>query len=406
MKIHRICKSLIFAITLFSCLWPAENALVYGADITVRKAAAEENPPLYISSLNMPGKVRKLVRSTLRRCDWFNIVSSRQNSGYTLSAAYRSRGEAKLRVQIGQGGRTVTSFVISSSNSDVRNMVYRAVDTVIQKVFDNPGLCHSKIGFVMGKNGRKEIFTCNFDGSNIKQLTYNGTISTEPDWGPGGRFLTYTFYDGSRTKTVLVDTRRGRQRIISAYQGLNSGGAISPTGNMIALSLSRKGTVDLYIKPLQGSGLYRLTDGSGVESSPAWSPEGNRLCYVSDRAGRPHLYLIGARGGNNRRLTGDAAEEVSPDWSRVSNKICMATRKGGRYRIAVVNMNDEQSSKQIIDCGAGDWEAPSWAPDGRHVTCTRNYAGQTKLFMVDTVTGKAIPVLQGGDVSLPSWTVK
>lgn len=373
-------------------------------DVVVRKQAAETNPPLYVSSLDMSPTLRKIMLSTLKRCNWFKVVSSSQEDTYTLSASSKNvASEKKLKIRLGEPGGKTHSFVIRSKGADSRLMVYRAVDTVIRKVFNNPGPCESRIAFVMAKNGRKEIFTCNFDGSEVRQLTYNGSISTEPAWGGDGQYLAYTLYDRNKLKTVLVNISQKRQRILSASPGLNSGPALSPGGDYIALSMSRTGSVDLYVKSLQSNKIYRVTSGSGVESSPAWSPGGDRLCFVSDRAGRPHLYITNINGSGTERLTGDSAEEVSPDWSEVSGKIVFSTRQGGRYKIAVWDTTKKNPKKRILETGAGNWESPSWSPDGRHIVCNRSHGGQKKLVMVDIKTGRSIPILQGADMSLPVW---
>lgn len=378
---------------------------VDGADITVSKSATETNPPLYIKSLDMPGEAESLMHATLRRCGWFKLVTSDTDGAFVLTASHKDAERQQLKVEVRQDGERIAAFTVKARSENLRRLVYRAVDTVIEKIFDTPGPCDSRIAFVAGKEGRKEIFTCNFDGSEVKQLTYNGTISTEPGWSHDGRYLVYTFYDGDRTKTVLIDMKGGRQRVISAYRGLNSGAAFSPDNKNLTLSLSRGGDVDIYLKPRQGNQLKKLTSGSATEASPCWSPDGKAICFVSDRAGNPRLYKIPASGGNARRILTGTAEEVSPDWSPETNQIVYSTRREGRYRIAVADMNDDNPRGSIVPTPEGrDWESPSWAPDGRHVVCTRSGNGRSDLYIVDTLTGNATSVLQGAKVSLPAWT--
>ena len=373
-------------------------------DVVVRKQAADANPPLYVSSLDMSPEVKELMQSTLHRCGWFDIVSSSQEDAFSLRALSKETASGKtLKIRLKTAGNKTFSFTIRAKGVDNRKLVYRAVDTVIKKVFNKPGPCESRIAYVKAQNGRKEIKTCNFDGSEVRQLTYNRSISTEPSWGRNGQYLAYTLYDRNKMKTVLVNMGHDRQRIVSASPGLNSGPAISPGGDYVALSMSRKGSVDLFVKSLKNNKIYRVTSGSGVESSPVWSPGGDRLCFVSDRAGRPHLYITKVNNREADRLTGDSAEEVSPDWSELSNKIVFSTRQGGRYKIAVLDMTKKNPEKRILNTGTGDWESPSWSPDGRHIVCTRSHGGQKKLFMVDTISGKGVPILQGADISLPDW---
>ena len=66
-------------------------------------------------------------------------------------------------------------------------------------------------------------------------------------------------------------------------------------------------------------------------------------------------------------------------------------------------MSAPASKPEIVTAAAGDWEAPSWAPDGRHVICTRARAGKRDLVIVDTLTGSFRPITEGAILSLPAW---
>lgn len=374
------------------------------SQIVIRKTAEDENPPLHIRSFSGPGAVETMLKETLRRCDWFRVVGRPSEDGFVLDARYLPGNPAGLEVRVSRGGQVVASFREGVGAKGDRRAVYSAVDRVVEKVFSNPGPCQSRLAFVMAGQGRKEVFTCNFDGSEMKRLTHNRSISTEPSWSRDGRQMVYTLYRGKTTQIIQIDVAGGRQRRIAGFPGLNAGAALSPDGTSVALCLSRDKKVDLYVMRIEDGKPRRLTSDIAVESSPTWSPDGRRICYVSDRAGgRPQLYLVGARGGKAARLLNDLDEAVSPDWSSVSNRICFATRRGGQYVIAVVDMAEADLKKQIVTSIAGDFEAPSWSPDGRHLVCSHSVRGGRELCMVDAWTGRIIKVTEPGPVSLPSW---
>jgi TolB protein len=284
-------------------------------------------------------------------------------------------------------------------------LIYASVDALIERVFGVPGPCSGQIAFaVTGKGGQKEIYVCNFDGTGSRRLTHNSTISTEPSWGRGGSLMVYTLYQNNATSVILMDMQRDRQRLLSRHRGLNSGADLSPDGNWAALCLSRDQRIELYLLSVASGQLRRLTNDLAVESSPCWSPKGSQLCYVSDRAGNPQLYVMSASGGRSVRLLSERDEAVSPDWSPVSNRICFSTRLGGHYVIAYVDMSDASRKREIVTLAAGDWEAPSWSPDGRNLVCSRKLNGRRELYLVDTWQRRLLPVTQGGDHSLPSWS--
>ena len=66
--------------------------------------------------------------------------------------------------------------------------------------------------------------------------------------------------------------------------------------------LSPDHQVDLYVRPLSGNKLLRLTRGRAVEASPCWSPDGKNVCFVSDQNGRPRIYSVPVTGGTPKQL--------------------------------------------------------------------------------------------------------
>lgn len=378
------------------------STLVWG-QVRVTKGARTQDPTLYVASVAAPADVEKLVRNTIRRCGWFEVVGDRAKADYVVQCQYTSGPPAALQVRAdARSSGTAAHFRQTSGSQDTSRLVYLAVDRLIYSITGNKGLCASKIAFAVGTKGAKEIFSCNFDGTGAERITHNQTISTEPSWGPRAATMVYTLYDNNATSVALVDMIRKRQRRLSRFPGLNAGADLSPDGRFAALSLSRDRRVELYILELGTGRLRRLTNDEAVESSPCWSPNGREICYVSDRLGKPQLYIISVAGGSPRRVLSEPVEAVSPDWSSLSNKICFSLRMGREYGLAVVDAKGGE--KLVLTNAAGDWESPSWAPDGRHIICSRRLQGKRGLYMVDSWHKRLQPVTAPGDHSLPSWS--
>ncbi|MFA5203091.1 MAG: hypothetical protein WC708_01685 [Lentisphaeria bacterium] len=367
-------------------------------EVNVIKTAASGNPGLCLVDYQGPAAGQARLLKVLTQSDWFTVLPTSGGAKYRLKARY-SPGVIDLELAAGAG----MPVRIRQTSSRPEWAIYKGVDALIEKVFRNPGPCASSIAFVNGTGTRKEIFTCLFDGTGARAVTTNQSISTEPSWGPRGT-LVYTLYQGCFTDVVLADLVNRRQRRISEFPGLNASADLSPDGSQVAICLSRDRTVDLYVMGVQTKALRRLTRDAAVEASPCWSPDGRTICFVSDRAGKPGLYLISAGGGTARRLLGSSAETVSPSWSPVSNKICFATRAfTGEYGIGMLDMAKGGRTPQPVATNAR-WEAPSWAPDGRHVVAARKNGGSRDLCIVDTQFGTILPITRAGPYSLPSWS--
>ena len=360
------------------------------------------NPTLGIASFSGDASARGILETMLVRCDWFQVVKDSSADRAQARLDVTASANAYL-VQARISGAQERIVRVNASGSDWHDAAAKAVDSLLAELFGVPALCTRPIAYVKtDAGGKKEVFTIRIDGSGQKRLTHNNALSTEPAWGHSGA-LVYTLNQNNALKIVLVDLKNNRQRTISSSRGLNASAALSRDGRYVALPLSLGKQVDLYLLDLKEGRRTRLTQDRDVESSPAFSPDGAQICFVSDRSGRPQLYLISTSGGDARRLTKGASECVSPDWSPKSNKLCFSTRVNGQYVVAVMDPSNPQGGHEIVTDAAGNWEAPSWAPDGRHIVCTRSTGGKQDLYMVDTLFHTFQPLTRGARLSLPAW---
>ena len=369
---------------------------------TVTKHVSD-NPSLAVVSFEGPSSGKEQLLRVLQKCGWFRVLPESQ----------AARAQIKLQVQYRENQHSYEllvspvgqeSFRSSAKHENLNEASFLAVDMILGKLFSVPAYCSSPIAFVMpGRNDMREIYSCFLDGSGQSRITNNAAISTEPNWGHRNA-LVYTLARNNTLSVVLVDMQNRRQRVVSNTQGLNSSASLSPDGRRLALTLSRDGRVDLYLKDLTNNQNLRLTNDIYVESSPCWAPDGETICYVSDRIGKPQLYLMSTGGGQARRLQLGGNECVSPTWSAVSNKLAYAGKSNsGQYVIAVLDMNEKNPMPQIITVAAGDWEAPSWAPDGRHLVCVRKSGSSRDLYLVDSWLKVFSPISKGAKLALPAW---
>ena len=82
----------------------------------------------------------------------------------------------------------------SGKIADQRRMIHRFCSEVIQYLTGQRGVFASKIAFVSNGSGKKEIYSCEFDGYNPQQVTKNNSITLFPAWSSDGRYLAYTSY--------------------------------------------------------------------------------------------------------------------------------------------------------------------------------------------------------------------
>jgi TolB protein len=347
---------------------------------------------------------RRTLENDLKRSGWFSVV---RGSGAfrvvgSCEPSWRSL-QAECRVYNTVKEQTVLSKAFKGDPKEPRTLAHRVADEIVQAVTGYRGIASTRIVMVGTRTGAKELYLCDADGGSLIQLTHDKTVSVAPHWGPAGSKLIYTSYLKRFPDVFLIDVDSGKRTRAAGYPGLNTGGALAPNGRDMAVILSKDGNPELYIKDLNSDRLTRITRTSrAVEASPCWSPDGRQIVYVSDQSGRPHLYVVSSRGGAPRRLTMRGSENVAPDWGP-NGLIAYASRLGGRYRISLIDPQTRQETPLALDYA--DYEDPSWAPDGRHLACTRTQSYRARVYILDTMGDPPIPLTEyQGDWYSPAWS--
>ncbi|NKB25094.1 MAG: hypothetical protein GKR87_12105 [Kiritimatiellae bacterium] len=348
---------------------------------------------------------RKTLASDLVRSGWFSKAKKGKGTVTLLGTAENRGGALRAEVRV-YGSRSQELFlsqVYKGEGTKARLLAHKAADDIVKAIKGVKGIASTHIIMVGTRTQKKELYVCDADGHHLIQLTKDRSVSVKPRWGPKGQKVTYTSYLKGYPDIYLVDIPSGSRTRLSSEPGLNSGAAISPNGKEVALVLSKDGNPELYIKHLASKRLTRITRTKrAAEASPSWSPEGQKMVYVSDQSGKPQLYVVSRNRGRPQRLTSRGVENVAPDWGK-KGWIAYACRVGGRYQICIINPNTREI-KQITQ-GNVDFEDPSWAPDGRHIVCSRTEHYRSSVYILDTLGDSPIRLFSHvGDWFSPAWS--
>jgi Periplasmic component of the Tol biopolymer transport system len=310
-------------------------------------------------------------------------------------ATYLIGGSASGGSLEGQVTDTRGSVVLRKTYSGgLRAAAHKFADDIVSTLTGQKGIASTKIAFVSSRTGTKEIYTADYDGANVKQITNDRTISVSPAISPDGNKLAYTGYQSGYADIYLIDLLTGARNRIIKFPGTNSGASFAPDGNRIACTLSKDGNPELYIVGISGGGARRLTRTKGVESSPTWSPDGSQIIYSSDDRGGPQLYRISAGGGSGELIPTGYSYCTEPSWSPDGQKLAFTVRSGG-FSIAVKDLRS--GATRIL--GAG--EDPVFGANSRHLI----YSSGSSLILLDTQTGRQVPIITGlGKVTEPTWS--
>ena len=298
--------------------------------------------------------------------------------------------------------------------SNPRFFAHTIADEIFQTQLALRGVARTKIAFVSDRDGErltgtvetrtvKEIYICDYDGSNQRRVTVNRSLNINPTWSPDGRSLAYTSY------------RRGAPDIFISmiYQGtienpLHSKGeenflpVWSPDGTKIAFQSNRDGNAEIYVMNRDGSGIRRITTHPASDATPTWSPSGKQLAFTSDRSGSPQIYVVDTDGLNLRPMTSESYCD-RPTWSPAPyNEIAYSARTGPGFDIKVLDIATRE--RRQLTFGEGSNESPAYAANGRHIAFSSMRAGKRHLYTIER-TGKDLRQLtKTGNNQTPDWS--
>ena len=198
-------------------------------------------------------------------------------------------------------------------------------DPVCMQALAAAAVTGQKILFDSDREGNREIYIMNLDGSGLTNLTKHPADDWDPRWSPGGDKISF-LSDREGDDYLYSMNRDGSHttRITTIFT--KHGYEWSPTGGKVAFMHESGDQSDIYIVNSDGSGLINLTEDPAEEWDFAWSPNGQKIAFVSSRDGDDEIYVINTDGSGLIQLTHNAAADDEPIWSPDGYHILFSSR--------------------------------------------------------------------------------
>lgn len=284
-----------------------------------------------------------------------------------------------------------------------RRLIHYFSDQLYEELTGKKGIFSTRLLFVSGTGGNKEIYVSDYDGRGARQITRNKAINLSPQWSPDGKKMLYISYKSGAPALYMFDLTTGRDAVISDKQGLNIAGRFSPDGRRVALTLSAEKSPELYALELASRALTRLTDNHGIDVSPTWSPDGAKIAYTSDAAGNPHIYVLDVETKEAKRMTYNGKYNSSPAWSPDGGLIAFSRSDGsGRFNIWTIRPDGANETQITFE---GNNKNPSWSPDGRFIVFSSTRDKVTALYVI-RLDGTGLTRITSvvGNETMPAWS--
>ena len=269
----------------------------------------------------------------------------------------------------------------SAPRAALRQIAHRFGDDVVRSFTQEPGVFQTRIAYVRETENGKQITVADSDGYGPQQVT-SGSINLLPAWAPDGRSLAFTsFRDGAGAHLFQVDLGTHAVQQLVKMGDFATGAVFSPDGIRFAFSASRDENTDIWLSPIEGGIVRRVTDSRGIDISASWSPDGRRIAFVSDRAGTPQIYTMAIDGSDVRRITFQGNYNQEPAWSPKGDLIAFSGRDEHRvFDLYVVNVQTGKITRLTQNEGTN--EKPSWAPNGRLIIFSSTRSGKKQLWTI------------------------
>lgn len=291
----------------------------------------------------------------------------------------------------------------SVSGQAARLAAHKIADDVFFKLTGVRGAFATRIAYVKQEGGSYQLVVADVDGEGEQTARRGSDPIISPTWSPDGGKLAYVSFEQKRPVVYVQNLATQTRVVIANEKGSNSSPAWSPDGSRLAVSLSKDGHTQIYIVNADGSGLRRVSDGTGaaIDTEAQFSADGQSLYFVSDRSGGPQVYRMNVDGTEAKRITFAGSYNISPRISPDGATLAYISLRDGNYQLYVMDLATGQEQR-LSD--STDDLSPSFAPNGKYIIYATEAAGRKSLAVV-SVDGRVKQRLsaQDGNVRQPAW---
>ncbi len=285
---------------------------------------------------------------------------------------------------------------------DQRKIVLRFCSEMVYRLTGKRGVFESMIAFVSTATGNKEVFTCEFDGYDVKQATQSKSLTLFPAWSPDGSSIAYTSYKNDKPEIFIKHLRDRTEKRIS-FDGINITPVWMSGKKQMGATLSFEGDEEIYLLTESGKIDKRLTKNWGIDVSPTFSPDDKMMAFVSNRFGSPQIFIQNLDTGAVRRLTYEGKYNTQPEWSPAGDRIVYSGMEKGQINIFVINTDGGDIKQLTRDAGSN--ESPSWSPDGSLIVFSSTRTGKSRIFvMTASGTDQRALLTLSGEQTDPAWS--
>ena len=325
-----------------------------------------------------------------------NVSAKNQSADYKLwdskGVAYLLKTHAvksldqKISLSITGYNITERKKVFESTeqlNLNLRELAHKISNGFYGSITGKRSIFTSRIIFVSDsasqnlplKSRFKEMYIMDFDGGNVRRLTFHKGTVISPAISYDGKRVLYTLIKMTQTRRgkrrdtslYMMDLDTGKSEVISNKKGINSGAVFLPDNEHIIMTLSHVGNAELFKMNLKTKTLTRITRSGSADVDPSISADGTILAFLSDRPGKPMIYTLDPRGQEQsvKRISFVGQFNATPRFAPSGTEIAFSSWLDNRFDIFKINADGSGLARLTQDFGSN--EDPTYSPDGEFI---------------------------------------
>lgn len=268
-----------------------------------------------------------------------------------------------------------------------------------------------KILFTSTRDGNREVYLMNPDGSEQVNLTQHRADDQGAVWSPSGEQILFVSDRGGVRDLYLMDADGANVRRVFKFkiEAIRQGPTWSPDGKQIAYERVNWDDgafpIRIYLGTLGEQEGEFLVEGF----YPAWSPDGREIAYTAYKIGVGHtrrVTLIDIRTRKQSLLLPKKAMDWQnqPSWTAAGDKLVFSWNKHPlppdhnplvdrfpvewRNKETIYMVNRDGTGLQQLVAEAGPYaQYPAFSPNGAEVLYTQEIKGQFQVFKVGVNSG-------------------
>lgn len=170
-----------------------------------------------------------------------------------------------------------------------------------------------RVAMILSKTGNPELFVCDIDGSNLKQLTKTKEGESSPCWSPDSSTICFVSKTSGKARLYAISAGGGATKSIRA---IGVGGNLtepdwSPDGKTIVFT-AQMGSFNVCTVPAEGGTATVLFQGE----DPAWAANSRTVIFTRRKSGGRVLSLLDVPTKQVKDVSRIPGSSSQPCWAK------------------------------------------------------------------------------------------